>query len=126
MFQIDQIKFEEYINEAIASLPAEYVKHLKNVAFIVENRPSDQLRQKQGLRPGQTLLGLYEGVPLSQRQGTVKLLPDKITLYKEPIEYLAGSEQDIKEQIRHTIWHEVAHYFGLGHQRIAELDDSGS
>lgn len=76
------------------------------------------------LRGDQTLLGLYEGVPLPRRGGTTKLLPDKITLFKEPLLAMSSDEQALRENIRHTVWHEIAHYFGLDHERIYRLDGS--
>ncbi len=69
-----------------------------------------------------TLYGLYEGVPLSMRQGTTPLLPDKITLFKNPLSHGAVTIPDVKEEIRHTLWHEIGHYYGLDHARIAELE----
>ena len=74
------------------------------------------------LRHDQTLFGLYEGVPLSARQGEVRVLPDKITLFKNPLCASVNTMAELREQIRHTLWHEIAHYYGLDHARIHELD----
>lgn len=122
MITVDDKLFEEYIEEGIAAISPLYQKHLKNVAFIVEDEPTLEQRVKLNLYPNETLFGLYEGVPLPQRQGTTKLLPDKITIFKKPMEAASNSLQAVKEQVRHTIWHEVAHYYGLDHQRIHQLD----
>ncbi|MHB1865113.1 MAG: metallopeptidase family protein [Candidatus Saccharimonadales bacterium] len=122
MFQVSLEKFNELINEALASLPKQHVKALANVALIVEDVPSELQRHNLHLTPGQTLLGLYEGTPLSQRQGMQKLLPDKITLFKVPIEAQVNDLQELKEQIRHTLWHEIAHYYGLDHPAIKSLE----
>ena len=122
MFQVTSDQFHQFVNEAMSSLPKEHVKNLKNVALLVEDFPSVEQRLKMGLRDNQTLFGLYEGVPLSQRQGVQKLLPDKITLYKLPIEYSVNSLAELKEQIRHVLWHEIAHYYGLDHPAISKLE----
>jgi predicted Zn-dependent protease with MMP-like domain len=119
---ISNEQFSGLVLEAIEAIAPKYKSRLENVAFIVEDRPSEEQRIKTGLAAGQTLLGLYEGVPLPSRNGAAKILPDKITLFKEPL--LAGSTNlaELKESIRHTIWHEIAHYFGLDHDRIYELE----
>ncbi len=122
MFQVSNEQFHELINEALSKLPKEHVKNLKNVALVVEDLPSEAQRQNLNLGPGQTLLGLYEGTPLSQRQGVQKMLPDKITLYKLPIETHVNNLSELKEQIRHTLWHEIAHYYGLDHPAIQALE----
>ncbi len=124
MFSVSNEQFHEYINEALAKLPKEHVENLKNVALIVEDFPTPSQRQKLNLQERQTLLGLYEGVPLSQRQGAQKTLPDKITLYKLPIESHSNSLDELKEQIRHTLWHEMAHYYGLNHPAIKALEQN--
>jgi predicted Zn-dependent protease with MMP-like domain len=122
MIQISDEEFQELINRAMEELPGEHVKNIKNVAILFEDVPTPEQRQELALRHDQTLLGLYQGVPLSQRQGGVKLLPDKITLFKMPLSYQANSFEELKEQIKHTLWHEIAHYYGLDHDRIRELE----
>jgi len=122
MIEISEEEFGRFIEEGIAAIPPLYQKHLQNVAFIVEDNPSPAQREKLGLACNQTLFGLYEGVPLPQRGGATKLLPDKITIFKNPILTASPSTKAVKEQVRHTIWHEVAHYYGLDHQRIHQLD----
>jgi predicted Zn-dependent protease with MMP-like domain len=122
MWQVNDQQFEDLMNEGLAELLKVHVKSLKNVALIVEDFPSDAQRVKLKLSGYQTLLGLYEGVPLSQRQGSQKILPDKITLFKKPLEARADSAADLKEQIKHTLWHEIAHYYGLDHKAISALE----
>ena len=122
VIEISPEDFEAFINDGIAAIPAIYKKRLQNVAFIVEDYPSQEQRVKLNLYPHETLFGLYEGVPLPRRNGTLKLLPDKITVFKKTIEAVSQTPEQAREQVRHTIWHEVAHYFGLDHQRIHELD----
>lgn len=114
--------FDKYLSEAIDSIPSPYDKHLQNVAFLVEDFPTEEQRRKLNLYPNETLFGLYEGVPLPQRGGSLKLLPDKITIFKMPLLATSHSPQELRQNIGHTVWHEVAHYYGLDHQRIHELD----
>ena len=122
MIQVSDEQFQEFINEALASLPGEHAPNIKNVAILYEYEPTPEQRQKLELRYDQTLFGLYEGVPLSQRQGMTRLFPDKITIFKGPMERATNSIGQLKEQIRHTLWHEIGHYYGLDHKRIAELE----
>lgn len=95
---------------------------MENIAFIVEDMPTSEQKAQLRLKENETLLGLYEGAPLPSRMGQTKLLPDKITLFKSPLIASSRDKEDLREKIRHTIWHEVAHYFGLDHDRIDELD----
>jgi predicted Zn-dependent protease with MMP-like domain len=114
--------FHELINNALVSLPGEHVKKIKNVAILLEDDPTPEQRVKLALRNDQTLLGLYEGTPLSQRQGMEPTFPDRITLFKNPLESRSASLQGLQEEIRHTLWHEIGHYYGLDHKRINELE----
>ena len=108
-------EFEQLVEEAVARIPKRFAAHLENVGFQV----MEQARPEQG-----HLLGLYEGIPLPARNGAYSgVLPDVITIYKQPHERLAGSFEQLREEVRHTVWHEVAHYFGLGHERIRALEE---
>jgi predicted Zn-dependent protease with MMP-like domain len=122
MPEISDEQFYELMNEAMASLPKVHIDKLQNVALLLEDDVSLEERQTMGLQPGTTLLGLYRGVPLSQRQGQSMVLPDTITLYKRPILATVNTMHELKEQIRHTLWHEIAHYYGLNHTDIHALE----
>jgi predicted Zn-dependent protease with MMP-like domain len=122
VIQLSDEDFDRLIAEALISLPGEHVKRIRNIAIVMADDPTPEQREKLKLRGDQTLLGLYEGVPLPRRQGNDPVLPDKITLFKNPLSWHADSEDTLREEIRHTLWHEIGHYYGLDHKRIAELE----
>jgi predicted Zn-dependent protease with MMP-like domain len=122
MITVSDEEFQTLIDGAMATLPQEHAGRLENVAILYEYDPTPEQREKLQLRHDQTLFGLYEGVPLSQRQGVTRLYPDKITIFKNPMCASVNTTGELKEQIRHTLWHEIAHYYGLGHSRIHELE----
>ena len=116
-------EFDELVSQALDSLPEKYTKRLVgSVAIVYADEPTPEQRQELNLRGDQTLLGLYQGVPLPARGGMVKLVPDKITLFKIPLATHSQTHTDLEENVRHTLWHEMAHYFGLDHKRIHELE----
>jgi predicted Zn-dependent protease with MMP-like domain len=108
-------RFERLVIEAVDALPGWIHRQIDNVEVLVEEDPPEHQRG---------LLGLYEGVPLTKRSplGYSGVLPDRITLYRRPIERLAGDEAQLERLIRHTIVHEFAHYFGISDDRLRELD----
>ncbi len=111
------------ISRAMDELPQEYIRGLKNVVIIFEDYPSEEQRRKQNLQAYQTLFGLYEGVPLTQRgSGYNLVLPDRITLFKGPLEHASDTVEQLQERVKRTLWHEIAHYYGLGHDRIHTLE----
>lgn len=113
--------FENLVSEAIDNIPNQYQSKLKNVVFKVESEPSLEQRKKLGLRDCDALFGLYEGVPLTKRNGAVhSIVPDVITIFIHPMVDIYKDETSLKKQIFETIWHEVAHYFGLNHAQIHE------
>ena len=123
MVEVSDEQFQELINLAMTELPGEHVKNIENVAILYEDLPTQEQMINAGITgPNQTLLGLYEGVPLTKRQGMTRTFPDKITLFKQPLQWRANSVDELKEEIKHTIWHEVAHYYGLDHKKIRELE----
>lgn len=122
MIHVSDDEFEQLINQALASLPGEHVRNIQNIAITWADEPTEEQRVKLELHTYQTLLGLYEGVPLAQRQGIVPVLPDKITLFRLPLCERVSTVADLQEEIRHTLWHEIGHYYGLDHERIAELE----
>ena len=107
-------EFEDAVEEAVASLPPDLRDFMSNVAILVEDEAP----------PGSRLLGLYEGIPLTERTSSYGgVLPDRITVYRRPLERLAGGDPArLRREIRHTVLHEIAHHFGIDDERLRELD----
>ena len=121
--ELSDERFDQLITQAMDELPQEYIRGLKNVAIVMADEPDEQQSIKLNLRQGHLLLGLYEGVPRTMRGGNeFGLLPDKITLFKYPILAVVNDEATLFEQIKRTLWHEIAHYYGLDHDRIDLLE----
>jgi predicted Zn-dependent protease with MMP-like domain len=123
VIQLSDKQFKKIVTEAIDAIPSPYIDRLENVAFIIEDAPTPAQSHKLGLRCENLLFGLYEGVPLPRRMGATKLLPDKITLFKKPLEMVSQDVNDLIKRVKNTVWHEVAHYYGLDHERIHELEN---
>jgi predicted Zn-dependent protease with MMP-like domain len=115
--------FDKLVTKAMNELPQEYIEGLNNVAIVYADWPNEHQAQKSELTEGSLLLGLYEGIPLTQRGGGYTyVLPDIITLFKVPIQMVSHSEEEFFEQIKRTLWHEIAHYYGLNHNHIDALE----
>jgi len=123
MLEVTDELFDSIISEAMDRLPKTHMDAIKNVAVVYEDQPTEQQRQELKLQCHQSLFGLYEGVPLTRRYGSVNNYPpDKITIFKHPMLMYVNTLAELKEQVRHTLWHEVAHYFGLNHDQIHKLE----
>jgi predicted Zn-dependent protease with MMP-like domain len=110
----DEVDFLEEIEQALASLPDELRRAMSNVELVIADEPP----------AGRPLLGLYEGIPLTRRgSGYAGALPDKITVYRRPLERLYGRHPErLRREIRRVVLHEVAHHFGISDERLVELD----
>ena len=105
-------EFEKLVEESFLALPEHIRKKINNVAIVIEKRSSRE-----------SLIGLYEGVPKTAwGSGFGMQLPDKITIFQEPIERLARSKEELKEIVKNTVWHEVAHYFGFSEKKVRQLE----
>ena len=119
-------EFEKLVREGVERLPAWVREKIKNVALLVEDEPSELVRKQEKLGGDETLLGLYHGIPLTERgegYGNAGTMPDTITLYKKPIEEAAREDNmDVRDVVADTVWHEFAHHFGMDetHVRLRE------
>ncbi|MCC7365928.1 MAG: metallopeptidase family protein [Dehalococcoidia bacterium] len=110
------------MREAVAAIPQHILDRVHNVDIVIERRPTARDRKVAGIGPGQTLFGLYHGIPLTHRGEYYNLvMPDKISIYQEPIEWACATDDEIREQVRVTVLHELAHYFGIDDDRLDEL-----
>jgi predicted Zn-dependent protease with MMP-like domain len=121
LVRISKDRFEELVAKAIESLPERFLSNLQNVVIIVEPRPSREQRDYQDLTAGETLFGLYEGVPMTDRGSYAPLIPDRITIFQRPLEQACDSEEELVREVRNTVAHEVAHFFGIDDDRLDEL-----
>ena len=115
---MDRVDFEKIVNAGIESLPFEFLEKLENVAITIEATPTPSQVQKLHLGNRFTLFGLYEGVSLNRRGNYNAVLPDKITIFQKPIEAAARDLKDMKEIVKHTVWHEIAHHFGMDEEEV--------
>jgi predicted Zn-dependent protease with MMP-like domain len=120
-------EFEKIIEQEYErAIPEKFRPHITNVGFLVEDEPDDETRKQEGLGPGQTLLGLYRGIPYPARgdwYGMGSTMPDTITLYQKPIEEEGAHVGDVRKVVRETIWHEVAHLFGMDEHQVRRRED---
>jgi predicted Zn-dependent protease with MMP-like domain len=116
--------FERLVAEAIESIPQQFRDHMKNIAVVVEDEPSDELLGEMEIEPPGTLLGLYQGTPLTERPWDYgNHLPDRVVLYQGPIEDASEDEDDVVVCIGETLIHEVGHYFGFDEDELEEIED---
>jgi predicted Zn-dependent protease with MMP-like domain len=119
---LERARFRRLVREAVATLPPDLLQRVQNVDIVVQRPPNPRDRKVAGLGPGGTLLGLYHGIPLTRRGEYYNLvLPDKISVYQEPIESICYTDDDIREQVRKTVIHELGHDFGIDDDRLDEL-----
>jgi len=124
MVKMNQKKFELLVQEGIKAIPEKFLNRLDNVVVIVEKEPTHDQLDKLKMRRGWTLFGLYEGIPQTTRGGHyTNVLPDKITIFQKPIEEHAENIEDIRKIVKNTVWHEIAHHFGMDEAevRVAEI-----
>jgi predicted Zn-dependent protease with MMP-like domain len=118
---MERERFEFLAAKAFESLPGFFRKRIDNVHIAVEDEPSDSERAKAKISRGGLLLGLYSGIPLTQRgtwYGSFPTMPDKITLYQNNIEKVCQNEEEIEQKVYEVLFHEIGHYFGMSEEEI--------
>ena len=120
---MDRERFEWLVAKAVDSLPEEFRTKLENIDVVVEERPTQGQLVEVGLRRGETLLGLYQGVPQTKRSSHYGLVPpDKITIFQKPIEAKCRYNAEIMTEIQRVVRHEIAHHFGIGDARLEQIE----
>jgi predicted Zn-dependent protease with MMP-like domain len=122
---MDKAKFEQLVSMAVDALPDEFAAKLENIDVVVQDWPTVDQSRRAGLRHGQMLLGLYEGVPLTKRGQHYGLVPpDKITIFQKPIEAKCGQlDTEIAAEIARVVKHEIAHHFGISDARLKQIEN---
>jgi predicted Zn-dependent protease with MMP-like domain len=122
MVRLSRKRFETLVAEALRGVPLELARALDNIEVVVDDWPTDEQLAEVELEPDELLFGLYQGTPLPQRSPMLPYtLPDVITIFQGPLEEACETEDAIREEVRLTVIHEVAHYFGMDEDKIAEL-----
>ena len=112
-------RFERHVADALASIPRRFRDALRNIAIVVEEEPDPALLDEMGIEPPDTLLGLYQGTPLTERHwGHGNALPDRVIIFQGPHERLASSPEHLAKLVEETVWHEIAHYFGMNELQV--------
>ena len=116
-------EFEELVTEAISSLPEKFKEKMENIVVVIESLPSQELLRELKIKSPYGLLGLYRGVPYTRRGIWYRnVMPDKIIIFKKPIEVRCRNKEDIKESVRRVVIHEIGHYFGLGEADLRKIE----
>jgi len=123
MAKYSRKQFERMVARAMEELPERVKRYIKNVVVCVEANPTPEQLAQTGTRQNDTLLGLYEGIPeIEWGKGFGGQLPDKITIFQESIEQFADTPEEIEREVRFTVWHETAHYFGFDDEEIEKRE----
>jgi len=121
---MDRERFEWLVAEVVDSLPDEFRNKLENIDVVVQDEPTPTQLAEVGLKRGETLLGLYQGVPLTKRSRHYGMVvPDKITIFQRPIETKCKNDTEVKAEIKRVVQHEIAHHFGIGDARLRQLEN---
>ena len=114
-------EFEKLVHQAIEQIPRELRSRVENVDIVIEGWAAPEKLMGSGIEEPETLLGLYEGIPLTERYGYDMVLPDKITLFQKAIESICSSDEEVVAEVRDTVIHEVAHHFGIDDDALREM-----
>jgi len=116
--------FERRVAEALATIPRQFRDAMHNIAIVVEDEPSDELLDEMEIEPPDTLFGLYQGIPLTERTTSYgNTLPDRVLIFQGPHERETADEEDLIACIGETLIHEIGHYFGLSEEEIEEIEE---
>ena len=122
--RLPRAEFERLVREAVGLIPRRFREEMRNLALVIETEPAPELLAEMDIEPPDSLYGLYQGTPLTERTWDFgNNLPDRITLYQLPIEEDCEDEDDIREVIGETLIHEVGHYFGLSEEEIEAIEE---
>jgi len=122
---VDRSQFERRVADALASIPRRFRDALRNIAIVVEDEPSADLLDEMGIEPPDTLLGLYQGTPLTERSWDHgNALPDRVVIFQGPHERESEDEDDLVVAIGETLIHEIGHYFGLSEEEIEHIEEN--
>ncbi|MBI3493025.1 MAG: metallopeptidase family protein [Acidobacteria bacterium] len=117
-------EFERRVAEALASIPRRFRDAMQNIAIVVEDEPSADLLADMDIHPPDTLLGLYQGTPLTERRWDYgNTLPDRVLIFQGPHERAAADDEDLVVAIAETLIHEIGHYFGMSEEEIEEIEE---
>jgi predicted Zn-dependent protease with MMP-like domain len=117
-------EFERLVREAVTLIPKRFRREIRNLALVVESEPPAELLEEMEIEPPDTLYGLYQGTPLTERTWAYgNTLPDRIVIFQRPIEEDCEDEDEIRAVIGETLIHEVGHYFGLSEEEIEEIEE---
>ena len=120
---MERSAFERLVAEALASIPRRFKKAMQNIAIVVEDEPGEELLREMDVEPPDTLLGLYQGTPLTERGwGYGNTLPDRVLIFQGPHERDADDEEDLVASIAETLIHEIGHYFGMSEEEIEHIE----
>jgi predicted Zn-dependent protease with MMP-like domain len=121
---VDRKQFEGLVAEALASIPRRFKRAMQNIAIVVEDEPPAELLEEMEIEPPDTLLGLYQGTPLTERGwGHGNALPDRVLIFQGPHERDAEDEDDLVVAIGETLIHEIGHYFGMSEEQIEDIEE---
>jgi predicted Zn-dependent protease with MMP-like domain len=117
-------EFERHVEEALATIPRDFRRAMTNLAIVVEDEPSPELLEEMEIEAEDTLFGLYQGIPLTERgAGYGNALPDRILLFQGPHEREAEDDEDLIGSIGETLIHEIGHYFGMDEDQIQDIEE---
>lgn len=116
---VDKKQFETVVGQVFDQLPARFRRHIHNVAIVVQDHADDEILDQAGVDDPMDLFGFYTGIPLTERTIDYGLVPpDVIYIFQKPIEAVCQNDDEVREEIRKTVLHEIAHYFGIDEDRL--------